>query len=322
MSLNRAELLRLLPNFARQMDISKLFLKDESEWFGTSLASFKALGAPYAIYKLLVDEIFSQIGVLPTSCELRTDKYRYITQSVTGFSYGAKIFGCRFIDYIHNHVSVGRASWMKGLGLAVIHANGKYEASVERAKADARMNGWHFVSSTSWSDFDSGIPQDVMNAYVAVVEEALNRLPAVNEITHVSSAAVLEALLQQFSLVTKQNLRTACRTPSPAAWKILSWLTRDFSCRVRLGGSRRNEAIFKRDIPVVCGESSAATMGIMLLASRGSRLREKLSLNMDSQVVLFGLEGATDPDIYEQLVGVSSQAVFEAQSHFTRGHSV
>ncbi|KAF5861722.1 hypothetical protein ETB97_012674 [Aspergillus alliaceus] len=317
------------------MDISKLFLKDESEWFGTSLASFKALGAPYAIYKLLVDEIFSQIGVLPTSCELRTDKYRYITQSVT-------IFGCRFIDYIHNHVSVGRASWMKGLGIAVIHANGKYEASVERAKADARMNGWHFVSSTSWSDFDSGIPQDVMNAYVAVVDEALNRLPAVNEITHVSPAAVLEALLQQFSLVepseagcllqsskkslnmpvTKQNLRTACRTPSPAAWKILSWLTRDFSGCVRLGGSRRNEAIFKGDIPVVCGESSAATMGVMLLASRGSRLREKLSFNIDSQVVLFGLEGATDPDIYEQLVGVCFQAVFEAQSHFTRGHSV
>ncbi|KAB8232628.1 uncharacterized protein BDW43DRAFT_312012 [Aspergillus alliaceus] len=183
----------------------QLFLKDESERFGTSLASFKALGAPYAIYKLLVDEIFSQIGVLPTSCELRTDKYRYITQSVT-------IFGCRFIDYIHNHVSVGRASWMKGLGLAVIHANGKYEASVERAKADARMNGWHFVSSTSWSDFDSGIPQDVMNAYVAVVEEALNRLPAVNEITHVSSAAVLEALLQQFSLGSSCGFKSYRRT--------------------------------------------------------------------------------------------------------------
>jgi diaminopropionate ammonia-lyase len=56
---------------------------------------------------------------------------------------------------------------------------------VERAKEDARMNEWHFISSTSWSDFDNGIPRNVMNAYMLVVEEALRMVPAVEDIAHV-----------------------------------------------------------------------------------------------------------------------------------------
>lgn len=69
------------------------------------------------------------------------------------------------------------------------------------------------------------------------------------------------------------------------------------------------------DIPVVCGESSAASMGIMLGSSVHQSLRKKLGLNSSSQVVLFGLEGASDPLIYKSLVGKTPHAVFEAQDH-------
>ncbi|KAK6827048.1 hypothetical protein RU639_004504 [Aspergillus parasiticus] len=47
------------------------------------------------------------------------------------------------------------------------------------------MNGWFFVSSTSWSDFDNDIPQHVMNAYMVVVEEALIAIPVLDHIAHV-----------------------------------------------------------------------------------------------------------------------------------------
>ncbi|KAI3573545.1 tryptophan synthase beta subunit-like PLP-dependent enzyme [Fusarium oxysporum f. sp. albedinis] len=371
--------LHSLPHQAKQLGISKLFFKDESKRFGTSLGSFKALGAPYAVFKILADQVFSETGDMPTSEELRTGKYKHITQKVTvcvatdgnqgrGLAYGAKIFGCRCVDYIHNHVSSGRAEMMKDLGAIVIRINGEYEASVERAKEDARMNGWHFVSSTSWSDFDNGIPQNVMNAYMVVVEEALRMVPVVEDITHVFvcggvgsiAAAVFLGFFTHFSQIQKSkqdktltppryvvvepaeadclyqsakkgeiclsegSLRTlmaglACRGPSPAAWKILSWLTSDFVAvpdEVAVEGMKELASGRGGDIPVVCGESSAANMGVMIQAANNETLRNKLGLNSNSQVVLFGLEGATDPAIYEKLVGKSPQQVFEAQERF------
>lgn len=373
--------LHSLPNQAKEMGISKILFKDESKRFGTSLGSFKALGAPYAVYKLLADEVFSKTGIRPTSQDLRTGKYKDMTQKVTvcvatdgnqgrGLAYGAKIFGCRCVDYVHNHVSPGRADLMKDLGAIVIRIEGEYEASVERAKEDARMNGWHFVSSTSWSDFDNGIPQNVMNAYMVVVEEALQMVPAVNDITHVFvcggvgsiAAAIFLGFFTRHSQIqeaqggkalnpprfvvvepmeadclyqsakkgemclSEGSLRTlmaglACRGPSPAAWKILTWLTSDFVAvpdEVAIEGMKALASGSGGDTPVVCGESSAANMGVMLQAARDEQLREKLGLNKDSQVVLFGLEGATDPAIYEKLVGKSPEQVFEAQQSFSR----
>ncbi|KAH7463465.1 hypothetical protein FOMA001_g18154 [Fusarium oxysporum f. sp. matthiolae] len=371
--------LHSLPHQAKQLGISKLFVKDESKRFGTSLGSFKALGAPYAVFKILADEVFSETAVRPTSEELRTGKYKDITQKVTvcvatdgnqgrGLAYGAKVFGCRCVDYIHNHVSPGRAEMMKDLGAVVIRIDGEYEASVERAKEDARMNGWHFVSSTSWSDFDNGIPQNVMNAYMVVVEEAIKALPVVEDVTHVFvcggvgsiAAAVFLGFYTRFSQIQQSNqgkvstpprfivvepteadclyqsakkgemclsggsLRTlmaglACRGPSPAAWKVLTWLASDFVAvpdEVAVEGMKELASGRGGDIPVVCGESSAASMGIMLQSAKDETFREKLGLTSDSQVVLFGLEGATDPVIWEKLVGKSPEEVFAAQYKF------
>ncbi|KPM39215.1 hypothetical protein AK830_g7346 [Neonectria ditissima] len=372
--------LRSLPNLARQMCISDLFFKDESRRFGTSLGSFKALGAPYAVYMILADEVLSRTGSRPSSMELRSGKFHDITQRVTvcvatdgnqgrGLAYGAKIFGCRCVDYIHDHVSVGRTEMMKDLGAIVIRINGEYEASVERAKEDAKMNGWHFVGSTSWSDFDTGIPRNVMNAYMVVVEEALVSVPSVERITHVfvcgGVGSIAAAIFLGFHTRLRQiqetkareskrspryvivepseadclfqsvktgelsesqgSLRTlmaglACRVPSPTALKILAWLASDFIAvedSFAVKGMQELASGLGADVPIVCGESSAASMGVMLKAGSDASLREKLGLDENSQVLLFGLEGATDPEIYEKLVGVSPDAIFAALDRFS-----
>ncbi|KAL1620797.1 hypothetical protein SLS56_009463 [Neofusicoccum ribis] len=366
--------LRTLPNLASQVGISKLFFKDESKRFGTTLGSFKALGAPYAVYRILADAVHASAGVYPSSAQLRSGQYRDMTQGVTvcvatdgnqgrGLAYGAKIFGCRCVDYIHNHVSAGRAGAMQMLGAVVIRVDGEYEASVERVREDARMNGWHFVSSTSWGDFDGGIPQNVMNAYMVVVEEALSMVPSVGEITHVFvcggvgsiAAAVFlgffarlrktqstnlprfvvvepseaDCLFQSSKrgepCISHGSLRTlmaglACRAPSPAAWKVLSWLASDFVAvpdSAAVDGMKALAGGLGGDIPVVCGESSAASVGVLLKAGNDLSLRENLGLNGNSQVVLFGLEGATDTQIYEELTGMPPEMVFRAQACFT-----
>src|SRR5690242_9159948 len=75
--------LRTLSNQAKQLGINSLFVKDESRRFGTSLGSFKALGAPYAVYKILAKTIFLQTGTYPTSEDTRAGKYKNITERVT-----------------------------------------------------------------------------------------------------------------------------------------------------------------------------------------------------------------------------------------------
>ena len=67
------------------------------------------------------------------------------------------------------------------------------------------------------------------------------------------------------------------------------------------------------DIPIVSGESAAGGMGVLIRATDDARLRTALSLDAKSQVVLFGCEGATDPDIYQKIVGESAELVFSRQ---------
>jgi diaminopropionate ammonia-lyase len=53
-----------------------------------------------------------------------------------------------------------------------------------------------------------------------------------------------------------------------------------------------------------------------LRAAADPDLRQALGLDASSQVVLFGLAGATDPKIYEQLIGATPESVFDRQSKF------
>lgn len=66
----------------------------------------------------------------------------------------------------------------------------------------------------------------------------------------------------------------------------------------------------------MCGESSAATMRLLLRSSQDSQLREQLRLDGSSQAVLFGLEGATDHEMYHKLVDLTPEPVFNAQESY------
>jgi diaminopropionate ammonia-lyase len=64
------------------------------------------------------------------------------------------------------------------------------------------------------------------------------------------------------------------------------------------------------DAPIVAGESAAGGMAVLLKAADEPDLRRAIGLTPESHVVLFGLEGATDPEIYEQIVGTPASEVF------------
>lgn len=69
----------------------------------------------------------------------------------------------------------------------------------------------------------------------------------------------------------------------------------------------------KKDIPLIYGISSAATMGFLVEASLDSLLRKELGQFANCQAVLSGLKGATHPEMYQRLASLSPEAVNDAQ---------
>jgi diaminopropionate ammonia-lyase len=59
----------------------------------------------------------------------------------------------------------------------------------------------------------------------------------------------------------------------------------------------------KRTPRVVAGESAVAGLAGLLLAARDPFGRSALGLEETSRILLFGTEGATDPELYAKLVG-------------------
>lgn len=61
--------------------------------------------------------------------------------------------------------------------------------------------------------------------------------------------------------------------------------------------------------PIVAGESGVAGLAGLLCAAAHEEFRRALGLAPDARVLVFGTEGATDPQVYERLVGRSPDAV-------------
>ena len=67
----------------------------------------------------------------------------------------------------------------------------------------------------------------------------------------------------------------------------------------------------KAIIPTI-GESAVTGLAGFLIACNDSDLKSKLMINENSKILFFGTEGDTDEEMYEQLVGRSSEQVLSA----------
>ena len=94
-----------LPATARALGIAALSCKDEGARFG--LGSFKALGAPYAVYRLLAGS-GRKPGEVTVAC---------ITDGNHGraLAWGARQLGCKAVVYIPRGVSPARVYGLYGV---------------------------------------------------------------------------------------------------------------------------------------------------------------------------------------------------------------
>lgn len=165
-----------LGGLARSLGIAKLFLKDES--VRSDLGSFKALGAPIALARLIL-RLWPDHNLDPKV--LFNGGYRSLLENFTvisatdgnhgkGLAAAAQSMGCRCVIVLHANVSEEREQAIAQFGARVMRVHGNYDASVEEAARLAKANDWYVVSDTSYDGYED-IPRDVMQGYGTVAAE-------------------------------------------------------------------------------------------------------------------------------------------------------
>lgn len=167
-----------LPGLAHALGVAGLTVKDESR--RSSLGSFKALGAPYALVALILRRWPRQGW---TAADLFAGQHAgalrdFVVVSATDGNHGralaaaAHSIGCRCVIVLHGHVSAEREQAIAAFGAEIVRIEGNYDESVREAARLASANGWEVVSDTSYEGYED-VPRDVMQGYGVIAGEVL-----------------------------------------------------------------------------------------------------------------------------------------------------
>lgn len=253
-------------------------------------------------------------------------------------AWGAQRFGAGCVIFVHETVSQGRRDAIARWGAEIRVVPGNYDDAVREAQRQADAHGWFVVSDTSYAGYTE-VPRDVMQGYRVMADEAADQLGAAP--THVFiqggvggvAAAVSVQMRARFGAGVKVivaepdkaacllasaeagepttvpgDLDTlmaglACGEPSLLAWQELERGAFAFVSVPDESAVACMKALAARTPPVVAGESAVAGLAALLLCAGEPFARTALGLDGSSRVLLFGTEGATDPEVYERLVG-------------------
>lgn len=254
-------------------------------------------------------------------------------------AWGAARYGCACRIYIHAGVSEGREQAMRALGSKVIRIKGDYDESVRRAAQDARNSGWHVISDTSYPGYCE-IPRLVMAGYSLMISEALTQYSN-GDFTHVFvpagvgglAAAVAATLWQQknihrprlviveseYAACLLQSARRgaattvtiehetvmaglSCGEVSELAWSILQYAADDFVTIPDSLVAPCMKMLAHRHEPIIAGECAVAGLAVLFATQQQQQLKANLKLDADSKVLLIGTEGATDLDVYREMI--------------------
>ncbi|MDQ0043863.1 diaminopropionate ammonia-lyase [Variovorax boronicumulans] len=177
-----------LPDMAEELGVAGIFVKDESK--RSALGSFKALGAPAALVRLILraHPVWDPVAVLRGAHAAQLQSLVVI--SATDGNHGralaaaAQSIGVRCVIVLHKHVSVERETAIAAFGAEIVRIEGNYDASVAHAAALAQAHGWQVVSDTSYAGYED-IPRDVMQGYGILADEVMEQQEGTAMFTHV-----------------------------------------------------------------------------------------------------------------------------------------
>lgn len=250
-------------------------------------------------------------------------------------AWGAQRFGARCVIFVHENVSQGRRDAIARFGATIRVVPGNYDDSVRAAQHAADENGWFVISDTSYPGYTEP-PRDVMQGYRLMAEEAIAQMEGVTP-SHVfvpcgvggvaaAVAVQLRAMLgsgprlilaepEEAACLTNSleagELRSvtgaldtvmaglACGEPSLLAWQELE--------RSAFAAMTAPDALVGPAMKALkaqgieAGESGVAGLIALEGALAHPFAAAVLGLTPESRVLIFGTEGATDPELYEKL---------------------
>ncbi|KUJ68196.1 hypothetical protein ACZ90_21360 [Streptomyces albus subsp. albus] len=314
--------MRPLPALAEAVGVASVEIKDESTRMG--LGSFKALGAGYAVARLVRAEAEEGFGPRPTGEQLRAAAARtpFVCASAgnhgLSMAAGVRELGGTPVVFLSARVPEHFARLLRSRGAEVRRVGDDYEQSMAAALEVARRHGWRLVSDSSWEGY-TGVPLDIMRGYTVLFDE-LDSPP-----THVfvqagvgglaaaaagyardrwgervrivvvepQAAPCLLASVRAGRPTRVEGGRTAlgrldCREPSLLAWRLLSRLADAFVTIDDEQAETAARMLAAEGVGVsACGAAGAA--GLLALAPTA---RTALDLGPASRVLAVGSEAA------------------------------
>jgi len=316
-----------LNKLSKELNLNNIFYKDESKRF--DLKSFKALGGAYAVEKISKGN--KQIIVATATAG----------NHGRSVAWGAKRLGLKCKIFISEFVSDARGQAMAELGADVIKVKGNYEKSLIECIEQSTKNNWQIVQDVAWRDYTL-VPKYTMAGYTVMMKEIsdqiknnkishiilqagvggmaaamivgiaryLKYVPETIVVEPDSAACVMESIrtgkIEKIEIKRESLMGgMSCGEVSLVPWEILknsvkyciSLPDEDIANTMKLLGN----ASFS-DEKIIAGENSAPGVISLIASCEDEKIKEKIKLDNNSNVLLIGCEGDTDKEMYQKLI--------------------
>ena len=319
--------LLLLDKLSTELKLKRIFYKDESKRF--HLKSFKALGGSYAVEKITKGNKEIVISTATAGNHGRS------------VAWGSKKLGLKCKIFISEYVSETRAEAMRGFGADVIRVKGNYEDSLNECIKQSNQNNWQIVQDVAWKNYML-VPKLTMAGYSVMMKEIseqinnqkvshiilqagvggmaaamvaglaryLNHVPQIIIVEPDSAACVLASIntgeIEKIS-IEKESIMggMSCGEVSLVPWQILKksvnycvTVSDDYISKT-IKYLANCELSYEK---IIGGECSTPGIISLIGLCNDAKIRKKINLNEDSNVLLFGCEGDADEELYQKLL--------------------
>ena len=316
-----------LNKLSKELNLNNIYYKDENKRF--DLKSFKALGGAYAVEKVTQGNKDIIVATATAGNHGRS------------VAWGARRLGLKCKIFISEFVSDARGQAMADLGADVIKVKGNYEKSLMECIKQSTENNWQIVQDVAWKDYMQ-VPTYTMAGYTVMMKEIVDQINnekishiilqagvggmagamvagiaryldyvAVTIVVEPDSAAcVLESI--KTGKIEKIDIKReslmggmSCGEVSLVPWEILKNSVKycislpddNIAKTMRLLGN----STFSEE-KIVAGENSAPGVISLIASCEDEKIKEKIGLSENSNVMLIGCEGDTDQKMYQKLI--------------------
>lgn len=304
------------------------------------------LGRSVAVQELMSSEVRAIAATMTFACATDGNHGRSVAQ-------GAQLMGAKAKIFVHSGVSQARIDAITRYGAQMIRVNGNYDDSVAEAARVATAQGWTVLSDTSWPGYEY-IPGLVSQGYTVMVREILSELPEppthvflqagvggfaaavaghmalvlgdkrpyVTVVDPSRAACLYESVKAGKPVKVAEGQPTImamleCYEPSLVAFRILARVADGFMTvdeQTAPDAMRRLASPAAGDPPIVAGESGGVGLAGVVTVLRDPALAAKIGLGPKARVLVINTEGATDPVLYQSIVGRSPSAVLKGEA--------